>query len=123
VLDVAIPARDKQVICLAVDSVGAEWREVGENFPDRKDTSVEGGVAERMRARASVRDLVLTLRQVAMAAEIDDFQEAARLYGEYRKTVAVVTPYLKAAEQYSLFNPRVHEKHFAALRQLADLAK
>lgn len=123
VLDVAIPARDKQVIRLAVDSVGAEWREVGENFPDRKDTSVEGGVAERMRARASVRDLVLTLRQVAMAAEIDDFQEAARLYGEYRKTVAVVTPYLKAAEQYSLFNPRVHEKHFAALRQLADLAK
>lgn len=123
VLDVAIPARDKQVIRLAVDSVGAEWREVGENFPDRKDTSVEGGVAERMKARASVRDLVLTLRQVAMAAEADDFDGAARLYGLYRKTVAVVTPYLKAAEQYSLFNPRAHEKHFAALRQLAELAK
>ncbi|MCW5694621.1 MAG: hypothetical protein KIT48_19865 [Pseudolabrys sp.] len=123
VLDVAIPARDKAVIRLAVDSVGAEWREVGENFPDRKDTSVEGGVAERMRARASVRDLVLTLRQVAMAAEADDFPEAARLYGQYRKTVAMVTPYLKAAEQYSLFNPRVHDKHFAALRQLAELAK
>ncbi len=123
VLDVAIPARDKEVIRLAVDSVGAEWREVGENFPDRRDTSVEGGVAERMRARAGVRDLVLTLRQVAMAAEADDFTEAARLYGQYRKTVVLVTPYLKSAEPWSLYNPRVHDKHFTALRQLAELAK
>lgn len=123
VLDVAIPSRDKEVIRLAVDSVGAEWREVGENFPDRKDTSVEGGLTERLKARAGVRDLVLTLRQVAMAAEADDFTEAARLYGEYRQAVATVTPYLKTAEQWSLYNPRVHEKHFAALRQLAELAK
>lgn len=123
VLDVAIPAHNNEVIRLAVDSVGAEWREVGENFPDRRDTSVEGGVAERMKARASVRDLVLTLRQVAMAAEADDFDGAARLYAEYRQTVASVTPYLKAAEQWSLYNPRVHDKHFTALRQLAELAK
>jgi hypothetical protein len=123
VLDVAIPSHDKQVIRLAVDSVGAEWREVGENFPDRKDTSVEGGVAERMKARASVRDLVLTLRQVAMAAEAGDFDGAARLYAEYRQTVTSVTPHLQAAEQWSLYNPRVHDEHFTALRQLAELAK
>jgi len=123
VLDVAIPARDKEVIRLAVDSVGAEWREVGENFPDRRDTSVEGGLPERLKARASVRDLVLTLRQVAMAAEGGDFPEAGRLYGQYQRTVAMVTPYLKAAEQWSLYNPQVHDKHFTALRQLAELAK
>lgn len=123
VLEVAIPARDREVIRLAVDSVGAEWREVGENFPDRRDTSVEGGLAERLKARASVRDLVLTLRQVAMAAEADDFPEAARLYGQYRATVVLATPYLKAAEPWSLYNPQVHDKHFTALRQLAELAK
>ncbi|MBS0536284.1 MAG: hypothetical protein JSR72_19720 [Proteobacteria bacterium] len=123
VLEVAIPARDKEVIRLAVDSVGAEWREVGENFPDRRDTSVEGGVAERMKARAGVRDLVLSLRQVAMAAEAGDFAEAARVYVQYQQTVATVTPYLKTAEQWSLYNPQVHDKHFTALRQLAELAK
>ncbi|MBS0245960.1 MAG: hypothetical protein JSR61_05010 [Proteobacteria bacterium] len=123
VLDVAIPARDKDVIRLAVDSVGVEWREVGEKFPDRRDTSVDGGLAERLKARASVRDLVLTLRRVAMAAEADDFVEAARLYDRYKKLVVAATPRLQLAEPWSLYNPRVHERHFAALRRLSELAK
>jgi len=123
VLDVAIPARDKDVILLAVDSVGAEWREIGENFPDRKDTSVEGGLSERLKARASVRDLVLTLRQVAMAAEAGDFTQAAQLYGDYGRLAADAAPRLKAAERWSLFNPDVHARHFAALAKLAALGK
>jgi len=123
VLDVAIPARDKEVILQAVDSVGAEWREIGENFPDRRDTSVEGGLGERMAARASVRGMVLALRQVAMAAETGDFAEAARTYREYQTLAAYAAPRLKAAEQWALFNPQVHEKHFAALAKLAALGK
>ncbi len=123
VLDVAIPARDTEVISLTVDSVGAEWREVGEKFPDQKNTTVEGGLAERLKARAAVRDMVLTLRRIAMAAQTDDFTEASRLYGEYKQTVAAVTPYLTAAEPWSLYNPAVHDRHFSALRKLAELAK
>ena len=123
VLDVAIPARDTAVILQAVDSVGAEWREIGERFPDRRDTSIEGGIGERLKARASVRGLVLTLRQVAMAAEAGDFTQATRLYAEYGTLVTAVTPQLKAAEQWSLFNPEVHRRHFAALAKLAALGK
>lgn len=123
VLDVAIPARDTAVILQAVDSVGAEWREIGERFPDRRDTSIEGGIGERLKARASVRGLVLTLRQVAMAAEAGDFTQATRLYAEYGTLVTAATPQLKAAEQWSLFNPEVHRRHFAALAKLAALGK
>lgn len=123
VLDVAIPARDAEVIALTVDSVGAEWREVAEKFPDQKNTSVEGGLSERLKARAGVRDMVLTLRLVAMAAQTGDFTEAARLYAAYKQTVVAVTPYLRVAEPWSLYNPAIHERHFLALRQLAGLAK
>lgn len=123
VLDVAIPARDTEVISLTVDSVGAEWREVAEKFPDQKNTTVDGGLAERLKARAAVRDMVLTLRRVAMAVQTGDFTEAARLYAEYKGTVVAVTPYLRAAEQWSLYNPAIHERHLMALRKLAELAK
>jgi cytochrome c peroxidase len=123
VLDVAIPARDTAVILQAIDSVGAEWREIGERFPDRRDTSIEGGIGERLKARASVRGLVLTLRQVAMAAEAGDFTQATRLYAEYGTLVTAATPQLKAVEQWSLFNPEVHRRHFAALAKLAALGK
>jgi len=123
VLDVAIPDRDTAVIVLTVDSVGAEWREVAENFPDQKNTSIEGGLSERLKARAAVRDMVLTLRRIAMAAQTGDFAEAGRLHAEYKQTVAAVTPHLRAAEPWSLFNPAVHDRHFTALRQLANLGK
>ena len=79
ILDTAIPARNGEVIALTVDAVGNEWRELGESFPARSDTSVRGGLAERLRARGAVRGLVLTLRQVAMAAAGGDFDGARRL--------------------------------------------
>jgi cytochrome c peroxidase len=123
VLDTAIPAHNKEVTALTVDGVGHEWRELGENFPERSDTSVTGGLKERLRARASVRQLVLTLRQIAMAAETDDFDQAAQSFADYRKQVAQAAPDLKLAEQWSLFNPAVREAHFAALRLLAALTK
>ena len=123
VLDVAIPAHDKATIALTVDSVGGEWREVAENFPGRTNTSVKGGLHERLRARAAVRDLVLSLRRIAMAVEADDFSQAAQIYAEYKRDVVATSAQLKLAERWSLFNPAVHQAHFAALQQLANLAK
>jgi hypothetical protein len=58
-----------------------------------------------------------------MAAEAGDFTEAARLYAEYGTLVAAATPQLKTAEQWSLFDPDVHRKHFAALAKLAALSR
>jgi cytochrome c peroxidase len=122
VLDTAIPARDKAVIALTVDSVGTEWRELSEAFPDVKDTSVDGGLEERLRARAAVRGLVLTLRRIDMAASAGDFDAAGQAYADYRERVKVAAANLKAAEPWSLFNETVRLAHFTALKRLADLA-
>jgi len=123
VLDTAIAEHNKEVIALTVDAVGNEWRELGENFPERSDTSVSGGLKERLRARGAVRGLVLALRAIAMAASSDDFDEAGRAFADYRQQVAAAEPDLKLAEPWSLFNPAVREAHFKALRQLAELAR
>jgi len=123
VLDTAIPARNKNVIALAVESVGNEWRELGEKFPSLKDTSVHGGGAERLKAHGAARDMVLTLRRIAMMAEAGNFEAAARAYADYRAQEAGAGGALKQAEAWSLFNPAVRAAHFAALRRLAELAK
>jgi cytochrome c peroxidase len=122
VLDTAIPQCNQEVIALTVDAVGNEWRELGENFPEAKNTSVSGGLEQRLRARGLVRGLVLTLRRVAMAASANDFDEAARAYADYRQQAAAAGPDLKLAEPWSLFNPLVRDAHLAALRQLASFA-
>jgi hypothetical protein len=122
VLDTAIPARNGEVIALTVDAVGSEWREFGEKFSPHSDTSVRGG-ARNGCARGAVRGLVLTLRQVAMAAAGGDFDGAAKAFADYRQQVAQAAPHLKLAERWSLFGPDIRESQFAALRQLADLAR
>lgn len=123
VLGTAIPARNKPIIALAVDTVGQEWRELGEKFPGVTDTSIRGGRAARLAARAGVRGMVLDLRRIAMAAGRDDFAGAARAYREYRQRVTAVAPALQRAARWSLFNPAVWEGHFTALKRLADSAK
>lgn len=123
VLDTAIPERNRAIIALTVDQVGNEWRELGEKFPGRTDTSIPGGLPERLRARGAVRGLVLSLRQVAMAAAADDFDAAAQAFTEYRQQVAAAADELKRAERWSLFDPQVQAAHFEAMKQLADLAK
>jgi cytochrome c peroxidase len=123
VLDTAIPAHDRAVIEQTVDSVGNEWRELGENFPSHSDTSVSGGVLERRHARGAVSGLVLTLRRIAMTAEAGDFDGAAQAFADYRREVKLAAADLKRAERWSLFNPTVRQAHFAALQKLAELAK
>jgi cytochrome c peroxidase len=123
VFDVAIPERNSEIVALAADALGVEWRELGEKFPGRTDTTVSGGVKERLRARDAIRSVVLTIRRIAMAAADGDFSRAAETYAAYQKEAAAAADVLKQAEPYSLFNPKIWEAHFKAVKQLADIAK
>jgi mono/diheme cytochrome c family protein len=122
VLDSAIASHNQEIIQLTVEAVGSEWRELGEQFPSPKDPNISEGLKERRHARNAVRELVLTLRRVAMAAEAGDFDDAQRAYAEYQKRAGAVRSTLDAAERFSLFNPQVRETRFKALDQLTRLA-
>jgi cytochrome c peroxidase len=123
VLDTAIPAHNKAIIALTVDVVGNEWRELGEFFPGRGDTSVAGGLSERLRARDATRGMALSLREIAMAVATGDYDTATKTYADYKAQGLVAAATLKAAESWSLFNPQIREAHFTALKSLARLAR
>jgi cytochrome c peroxidase len=119
VLGTAIPAGDKDIVSLAVDTIGHELRELTEQYPDRKNTSVSGGEQQRVLARAALKELVLTLRRIDMAVADGRGSDAAADYRNYRYLMAAAVPALLAsAEPWSLFNPAVHDSHYAALRQV-----
>jgi hypothetical protein len=122
VLETAVPAHESEIVALAVDTIGVELRDLAEDFPDRKDTTVSGGMAERMKARAALKELVLTLRRVEIADASGDTAAAAKALGEYRQAMAASVPTLQAAVPWSLFEPSVRKAHYAALRQLVQLA-
>ena len=123
VLDTAIRERNAAIVAIAVDTVGGEWRELAEQIPEAKDTSVSGGRRERVEARAAVRDMVLALRRIEMAAARGEFQAARDAYADYRTQVASAGTALAAAEPWSLFNTTVRRAHVAAMARLAALAK
>jgi cytochrome c peroxidase len=115
----AIPAGDKDVVALAVDTIGGELRELTEHYPDRKDTSVAGGDAERANARAALKEAVLLLRRIDMAVGDGRTADALTDYQNYRAFMAAAVPSLLAyAEPFSLFNAAVHDRHYGALRQV-----
>ena len=119
VLATAIPAGDKDVVALAVDTIGQELRELTERYPDRKNTSVSGGEVERSRARMALKEVVLTLRRIDMAVAEGRINDASADYKTYRYLMAAAVPVLLAsAEPWSLFNPAVHDQHYGALRQV-----
>jgi cytochrome c peroxidase len=119
VLGTAIPADDEEIIALAVDTIGGELRELTERYPDRKNTSVSGGQQERGMARLALKDMVLALRRIDMAATEGRLEDAAAEYKNYRALMAAAVPALLAvAEPWSLFNAAVHDAHYAALRQI-----
>ena len=123
VLGVAIPAHDLPAIRLAVETVGGELRELTEQFPERRDTTVSGGLQERGLARVVLKELVLDLRRVDAAAAAGRFEDADRAYYDYRKMTAAAAPtLLRNAEPWSLFNRQVHDAHYAALRKLLRTA-
>jgi hypothetical protein len=118
VLGAAIAADDKDVVALAVDTIGNELRELTEFYPDRKDTSVSGGDNERAMVRQALKDQVLALRRIDIAAGAGRMADAAADYEAYRARMVVAVPTLmNNAEQWSLFTSTVHDAHYAALRQ------
>ncbi len=93
-LAAAIPAGDKDIVALAVDTIGGELRELTEQYPDRKNTSVSGGEQERMRARATLKQIVLTLRQINMAVAEGRTADAAADFKNYRNLMLAAVPAL-----------------------------
>jgi hypothetical protein len=122
VLQISISARDKEVTALAALTVGRELRELAGQFPGLKDTTVEGGRKERLAARGVLKDLALMMRRIGLAAATDQFDEAALEYQSYRVAFAEVPFLLKTAAPWSLFNPVVHQAHFAEMRRLLQTA-
>lgn len=118
-LGTAIAAGDKETVALAVDTIGGELRELTERYPDRKDTSVAGGEQERASARAALKEVVLLLRRIDMAVGEGRTADADGDYRNYRALMAAAVPSLLAsAEQWSLFDVAVHDRHYEALRQV-----
>jgi cytochrome c peroxidase len=121
VLGTAIPSGDKEIVSLAVDTIGNELRELTDQYPDRKDTSLTGGEQQRMLARTSLKELVLILRRIDMAVADGRTSDAATDFKNYRSLmVAAVPSLLASAERWSLFNPSVHDSHYTALRQVLE---
>ncbi len=124
VLGTAIPAHNNDVIALAVHTISGELRELVEQFPGVRDTTVAGGVAERLAAREALKNLVLIVRLIGVDAAAGRYDEAAVEYQSYRKlTFAEVPIILKKAQPWSLFNPDVHKAHFDELRRLLQSAR
>ena len=53
---------------------------------------MEGGSRERLAARRALKDLVLIMRRIGLAAEAGQFDEAARDYQSYRGTGFATCP-------------------------------
>jgi hypothetical protein len=104
--------------------VGGELRDLVEQFPGVKDTTVQGGLQERLVARNALKNLVLMMRRIGVLSADGHFDEAAAEYENYRKLMVAAVPIvLKKAQQWSLFNPAVHDAHFAELRRLLQPAQ
>ncbi len=123
VLDTAIPAHDAEVIALTVHTIGRELRDLVEQFPGVKDTTVQGGLQERLAARDMLKNLVLIVRRIGLLSEDGHFDEAAAEFQSYRRlTLAAAPIVVKKAQPWSLFEPAVHDAHFAELRRLLQPA-
>jgi hypothetical protein len=118
VLDTALAEHNSAVVALIVDTIDRELRELTECYPERKDSTVTGGLEQRAAARGALRQLVLSLRAIDRAPQSAQPGEAATVLARYRDALTTAIPILDAAEPWSLFEPNVHDAHFAALKQL-----
>src|SRR5215472_14018090 len=118
VLDTAIPAGDIVAVAMVADAVNGELRDLAERFPARKNSAVEGGRDERAKARGALKEAVLSLHRLEIAARGDGIDAAMARLSEYRRAVAAAAAAAKDAEPWSLFNPNVAETHRSARQQL-----
>ncbi len=124
VLGTAILAHDKDAVALAIHTIGGELRELSDQFPGVKDTSIEGGIEQRLNARAELKRVVLMVRQIELFTSAGRFEEAANLFQDYRLLALQTTPLvLQAAQPWSLFNPAVHKAHFDELSRVLMSAR
>ena len=118
-LNQAIIAHDRDAIDLTVDTLGNQLRDLTEQFPDQRDPVITGGLAERRVARAALKDVVISLRRIAMAASADDFDAARAEYRTYYElTFKRALPIAHSTEPWSLFNESLREAHNAQRRQM-----
>ena len=122
VLSPAIPTHDTAIIALVTETVGGELRELTEKLPALKDTNVSGGREQRGVARAALKDLVLCLRRIYLAAAGGRFDEAFNEYVDFRRRISVMPAAWQNAEPWSLFEPAIHDAHYSALRRLYEAA-
>jgi hypothetical protein len=120
----AIPAHDNDAIALAVHTIGAQLRDLVEQFPSIKDTTVTDGLNERLAARTELKNLVLLVRRIGDLAGDGQYDEADAELQSFRKAMTQRVPFtLERAQPFSLFIPEVHDAHFSALRQLVQSAQ
>jgi hypothetical protein len=98
-----------------------ELRELTEKFPEPKDTSVSGGREQRAKARIALKELVLSLREIALSVQEGRFDEAAAGLSRYREKMSSTITAMEAAKQWSLFDRQLHDTHFAAVRRLYEV--
>ena len=122
VLDTAISDKNPSAATLTLDALDRELRELTEQFPERKDTSLTDGVDERSRARSVLKELVISFHQISIALSRGNFTRAEELAGSALPLLRAADPTLRAAEQWSLFNRQVHDAHYAALREIRKAA-
>ena len=120
-LDTAIPQHDAAAAALVVDTLDREWRELTEKFPEPKDTTVSGGLEQRAKARMAGRSMVLALREVALAVDQGQFDEAAAGLSRYRERMPSTVAAMEAARPWSLFDRQLHDRHFAAMQSLLEV--
>ena len=119
VLAQAIAAKDREAIDLAVDTLGGEMRDLTDRFPDHRDTAITGALVERRMARAALKDVVISLRRIAMATAGGDLAAASAEYHTYYdRTFSWAMPLLRGTEPWSLFNPALREAHNAERRRM-----
>ena len=84
--------------------------------------ALEAGLVEqRAKARVTLKELVLTLREVAVAIQDGRFDEATAGLARYRDKMPSTVAAMEAAKQWSLFDRPLHDTHFAAVRKLYDV--
>jgi hypothetical protein len=118
VLDTAIPEHNVTIAAMTLDTLDRELRDLTEQFPERKNSIVSGGVEQRGQARSTLKYLVLSLHQIDGAMRNGRFDDAAAGLVRSREMLAAAVPVLEASESWSLFNRQLHDAHFAAVRRL-----
>jgi cytochrome c peroxidase len=120
-LDTALPQHDAVAASMVLDTLDRELRELTEKFPEPKDTSVSGGFEQRAKARVALKELVLSLREIAVAVREGRFDEATAGLARYREKMTSTIAVMERAKQWSLFDRQLHDAHFAAVSQLYEV--